>query len=102
MLLKKNLEYESILYNSNYRLTGNPENFKIKLFYFQERLSYNNILKTVSDSKQSLFHSYMFLAKKITSKRTYFLKSIPEVEDLHFNFYIIDHSVCDQLLQYLK
>ena len=23
----------------NYRLTGHPENFKMKLYYFQERLS---------------------------------------------------------------
>ena len=23
----------------NYQLTGHPENFKIKLYYFQERLS---------------------------------------------------------------
>ena len=36
-----------------YRLTGHPENFKIKLYYFQERLSlrYNIILKLLS-----LFH----------------------------------------------
>ena len=33
---------------------------------------------------------------------TYFLKSIPAAEDLYFIFYIIDHSVCDQLLPYLK
>ena len=34
----------------NYRLTENPENFKIKLYYFQERLSlrYNIILKLLS------------------------------------------------------
>ena len=37
----------------NYRLTGHPENFKIKLHYFQERLNlrYNLILKLLS-----LFH----------------------------------------------
>ena len=31
----------------NYQLTGHTENFKIKLYYFQERLSiqYNIILK---------------------------------------------------------
>ena len=31
----------------NYQLTGHPENFKIKLHYFQKRLSfrYNIILK---------------------------------------------------------
>ena len=31
----------------NYRLTGHPENFKMKLYYLQERLSlrYNIILK---------------------------------------------------------
>ena len=34
----------------NYRFTGHPENFKIKLFYFQERvrLRYNIILKLLS------------------------------------------------------
>ena len=33
-----------------YRLTGHPENFKMKLYYFQERLSfrYNIILKLLS------------------------------------------------------
>ena len=37
----------------NCRLTGHPENFKIKLYYFQERLRlrYNIILKLLS-----LFH----------------------------------------------
>ena len=42
----------------NYRLNGHPENFKIKLYYFQERLSlrYNIILKLLP-----LYH--MFLAK---------------------------------------
>ena len=42
----------------NYRLIGHRENFKIKLYYFQERLSlrYNNPNVTVSIS-------YMFLAK---------------------------------------
>ena len=50
-LLKNNLEYESILYNLNYRLTGHPENFKIKLYYFQERLSLQYNLKLLS-----LFH----------------------------------------------
>ena len=53
--LLKNLEYES-LFPLNYRLTGHPENFKIKLYYFQERLNvwYNIILKL-----QSLFHIYV-------------------------------------------
>ena len=34
----------------NYQLTGHPENFKVKLYYFQERLSprYNIILKLLS------------------------------------------------------
>ena len=34
----------------NYGLTGHPENFKIKLYYFQGRLSlrYNVILKLLS------------------------------------------------------
>ena len=68
----------------NNRLTGHPENFKIKLYYFQERLSlrYNIILKPLSVS-------HMPLAKKIISKKTYFLKSI---RVLYFIFYIIDPS----------
>ena len=43
----------------NPRLTGHSENFKIKLYYFQERLSlpYDIILKFLS-----LF-SYMILSK---------------------------------------
>ena len=42
----------------NYRLTAHPENFKIKLYYFKERLSlrFNNLEVIVSVS-------YMFLAK---------------------------------------
>ena len=38
----------------NYRFTRRPENFKMKLYYFQERLSlrYNIILKLLS-----LFHT---------------------------------------------
>ena len=40
----------------------------------------------------------MFLA----SKGIYFLKSIPEDEDHLIFFYIIDHSVCYQLLPYLE
>ena len=31
-------------------LTGHPENFKIKLYYFQESLQYNTILKLLSIS----------------------------------------------------
>ena len=44
----------------------------------------------------------MLLAKKLTSKSTYFLKSFPEDKDSLFLFYINDHSVCDELLPYLK
>ena len=49
-LLEKNVEYESMLYHSNYRWTGHPEMFKIKLDYFQERLSlrFKIILKVLS------------------------------------------------------
>ena len=63
----------------NYRLTGQPENFKIKLYYFRERLSlfiYLSIYLSI----------YLFLAKKLTSKRNYFLKSIPEFKDSLFYF----------------
>ena len=52
-------------------------------------------IKTVTSKK-------VLLAKKLTSKWTYFLKGTPEDKDCHFFFYIIDHSVCDELLQYLK
>ena len=39
----------------------------------------------------------------LASKGIYFLKSIPEDEDcLFFFYYIIDHSVCDQLIPYLE
>ena len=44
----------------------------------------------------------MFLAKKLTSKMTYFLRSNPEVEIPYFTFYVINHTAYDQLLQYLK
>ena len=46
--------------------------------------------------------SYMFLAKKLTSKMTYFLRINTEVEIPYFTFYVINHSVYDHLLQYLK
>ena len=72
----------------NYQLTGHPENFKIKLYDFQERLSlrYNISLKLLS----------------LTSKRTYFLKSIPEVEDSLFYFLlsIIVSSIIVSVISY--
>ena len=85
----------------NYQLTGHPENFKIKLYYFQERLSL--LYKIILKLRSPLY--FMYVSSDITSKRTYFLKSIPEVENSLFYFilfYIIDHSVYDQLLPYLK
>ena len=53
-------------------LARHLENFKIKLHYFQERLSplRNNFELNVS----------------VTSKRTYFLKNIHEGEDSQFYF----------------
>ena len=112
-----------------------PLNFKIKLYYFPERLSlrYNIILKLplrkgcpYSELFWSVFSRirtefgdilpissysvrirentdqnnsdyghflrsllpliHMFLAKQLTSKRTYFFKNIPEVEDSLFYF----------------
>ena len=51
---------------------------------------------------KTITQKVMLLAKILTSKRTYFLKNIPEDEDSLIFFYIIDHSVCDQLLPYLK
>ena len=61
----------------NYQLIGHPENFKIKLYYFQERLSlsYSKILKLLSS-----LHFVYVSSEKLTSKRTYFLKSIHKVE----------------------
>ena len=38
----------------------------------------------------------------LASKGIYFLKTIPEDEYSLIFFYIIDHSVCDQLLPYLE
>ena len=38
----------------------------------------------------------------LASKGIYFLKSIPEGKDSLIFFYIIEHSVCDQLLSYLE
>ena len=45
----------------NYRLTGHPEIFKIKLYYFQERLSlrYNIILK--------LLFLFIYISSEITN-----------------------------------
>ena len=74
-------------------------NLKIKLHYFQERLSlrYDIILKLLAVSAS-------FVSSEITNfQKDLFLMSIPEVEDsLYFTLYIIDHSVSDQLLPYLK
>ena len=44
----------------------------------------------------------MLLAKLLTSKWTYFIKSISEDEDSIFFIYIIEPSLCDELLPYLK
>ena len=74
-------------------------NLKIKLHYFQERLSlrYDIILKLLTVSAS-------YVSSEITNfQKDLFLMSIPEVEDsLYFTLYNIDHSVCDQLLPYLK
>ena len=74
-------------------------NLKIKLHYFQERLSlrYDIILKLLTVSAS-------YVSSEITNfQKDLFLMSILEVEDsLYFTLYIIDHSVCDQLLPYLK
>ena len=60
-LPKKTLEYGSMLYIILlfFRLTWHPQNWKIKSYYFQERLCllYNIILKL------TISVSYMFLAK---------------------------------------
>ena len=57
---------------------------------------------TVYKNTSKITSKIMLLAKKLTSKWTYFLKGTPEDEDCQFFFYIIDHSVCDELLPYLK
>ena len=42
----------------NYQLTGHPENFKIKLYYFQERLSLSyNIIQKLLSSLQFIYVS---------------------------------------------
>ena len=68
----------------NYRLTGHPENFKIKLFYFQERLSlwYNIILKVLSlcflyvSSEITKFQKDLFFKEHFWSWRFSILLSI--------------------------
>ena len=62
---------------THYRLTGHPENFKIKLYYFQERLSlrYNIIPKSLS-------LLYMF-------KKTNFQKDLFFKECFHSQFYFL-------------
>ena len=64
----------------NYPLTGHPENFKIKLYYFQERLSLqcNIILKLMS----------LFIY--VASKKTNFQKDLFFKEYPCFIFYIIN------------
>ena len=65
----------------NYFFTGHPENFKIKLYCFQERLSlrYNIILK--------LCLHFICVSSAITNfQRTFLLKSILKVEDSLFYF----------------
>ena len=57
---------------------------------------------TVYKNTSKIISKIMLLAKKLTSKWTYFLKGTPEDEDCQFFFYIIDHSVCVELLPYLK
>ena len=67
----------------NYQLTGHPDNFKINLYYFQERLSlqYNIILKSLSP--------FIYVSIEITNfqKDVYFLKSIPDDEDSYFSYH---------------
>ena len=47
----------------NYQLTGHPENFKIKLYYFQERLSLSyNIIQKLLSSLQ-----FMYVSSEITN-----------------------------------
>ena len=65
----------------NYHLTRYPEDFKIKKYYFQERLSleYNIILKFC------LY--FIYFSSDITNfQRTYLFKSILKVEDSRFYF----------------
>ena len=49
----------------NYQLTGHPENLKIKLYYFQERLNIpsNQEFGSKHNPKVTVSVSYMFLAK---------------------------------------
>ena len=67
----------------NYQLNRHPENFKIKLYYFQDRLSlsYNIIQKLLSP-----LH-IIYVSSEITNfQKDLFLKSIPEVKGSLFYF----------------
>ena len=67
----------------NYQLNRHPENFKIKLYYFQDRLSlsYNIIQKLLSP-----LH-IIYVSSEITNfQKDLFLKSTPEVKSSLFYF----------------
>ena len=97
-LLKKNLEYESILYNSTELLVDwTSREFLNQTILFSRKIKF--LMRHNPEVIVSI--SYIFLAKQQTSKRIYSLKSIPEVEDSLF-YFLYHHSVYDQLLPYLK
>ena len=79
-LLKKPLEYESILYNSTELSvdSGHPWIFKIKLYYFQERssLRYNIILKLLSLFHICSYVSYMFFFRMVHNKKLFRRSSV--------------------------
>ena len=67
----------------NYQLNRHPENFKIKLYYFQDRLSlsFNIIQKLLSP-----LH-IIYVSSEITNfQKDLFLKSTPEVKGFLFYF----------------
>ena len=70
----------------NYRLTGHPENFKIKLYYFQETLTlrYNIILKFVSlynyvSSEITNFQKDLFFNVFLKTKLLYFFSILSNI-----------------------
>ena len=91
--LEKNREYENLLYNS----TELSVDCTFRKFQNQAILFLRKAKSSISHNPEvTVPVSYMFLAKKLTY---FLLKSIPI---LCFIFYVICHSVCDQLLPYLK
>ena len=84
------LRYTPIQWHSYKQQTGGEGRFKLRPF----------LSKYKHGTKDYFF--IVLIMQSITSKGTYFLKSIPEDEDYQIFLFIIDHSVYDDLLPYLE